>query len=85
MGLRDSFLKLLSKGEAPPVDPDEWCELVTIRQHEAPLLVHQLELLDIEVMEREALDLPSRTLSNVTVMVRAADLPAARQATANQP
>ena len=81
MGLRDAFFRLLSRGEADPPDPDAWCELITVREHEAPLLLQRLEVLDIEARQQESLDVASRTLSKVTVLVRRSDLQSAQAAT----
>ncbi len=70
MGLRSGFLRLLSRGEEVEPDPNDWCELVTIPQFEAPMLARQLELADIEVHQQESFNVARRTMSDMTFMVR---------------
>ena len=60
-------------------DPDEWCELATVPQFEAPLLANRLEVSGIEAMQREAFNPVTKSLSEMTFLVRRSDLPAAQQ------
>lgn len=83
MGWRDKFLKLLAKGEAPEPDPVAWVELMTVSQFEAPVVVHELEGHDIEVTQQESFDLVTKTLQNVTLLVRRSQLAAAQALTAS--
>jgi hypothetical protein len=81
MGLRDSFVKLLSRGEDARPDPDEWCELVTVPQFEAPLLMNRLEQHGIDSIQRDAFDVVTKSLTKVTIMVKRSALPAAEEIT----
>ncbi|NLD76645.1 MAG: hypothetical protein GX643_08245 [Acidimicrobiales bacterium] len=85
MGWRDGLMRLLSRGEEKEnrSDADDWCELVTVPQFEAPLLVHRLEANDIEVTQQESFDLVTKTLSQVTILVRRAQLTTAQELTAS--
>ena len=79
MGLRDRLLTLLAKGDEIETDPDEWCELVTIPQFEAPLLANRLEATGIEAMQQEAFNPVTKSLSGMRFLVRRSDLPAAHE------
>lgn len=79
MGLRDGLFKLLARGDATEPDPDEWCELVTVPQFEAPLLAERLDASGIEATQREAFDLVTKSLGDMTFWVRRSDLAAAHE------
>lgn len=80
MGLREAFVKLLARGEAPEPDPDDWCELVTVPQFEAPLVIQRLNDAEVTVNQQESFNLVTRTLTDVTILVRRSDLDAAQAA-----
>lgn len=77
MGLRAGFWKLLAKG-GDEAAPDELVELVTVPQHEGPLMAADLEAHGIEATLEDAFDLVTRTLSSSRIMVRRIDLAAAQ-------
>lgn len=83
MGLRSTLYRLLSYGSVPDRDPDEMVELVTLRLSDGPLLVADLADHDITAMALETNNVVTRTLSDVRILVRAADLEAALAVTAD--
>lgn len=80
MGIGGRFWKLLSRGEADAVDPDELVELVTVPQFQAPMTLAELEANGVQASVEDAFDLPTRTLSASRIMVRRADFAAAQEA-----
>ncbi len=79
MGLRESFWKLLARGEAGELDPDELVELVTVPQHQGPLMQANLADHGIDATLQVAFDIATRSASLLQVRVRRADFDAAQE------
>lgn len=79
MGLRESLLRLLSRGAPPVRDPDALQELTTVRGFEGPMLVAELRANDIEAIAVDSFNVVTRSLTDARIMVRAIDLPAAQR------
>ena len=76
MGIRQWFVDLLSRGQAPEPDPNEVVELETTPLADAPIIVEALRQEGVEASSVEAFD-PVTAITRARVMVRRADVPAA--------
>jgi hypothetical protein len=56
VGLRDKLVELLSRGEAPELDPNELVVLETVPAPNGPMLVEALRDAGIEAVAVEAFD-----------------------------
>lgn len=79
MGLRASLWKLLARGGGGKPDPDEMVELVRVPEYEAPVMQASLSAHDIDSSLEEVFDLITSMAPSSRVLVRRADLPAARE------
>lgn len=79
MGLRERLWNLLARGEAGELDPDEMVELVTVPQHEGPLMQANLADHGIDATLQVAFDVATRLASLSMVRVRRADFDAAQE------
>jgi hypothetical protein len=79
MGIRQWFLGLLSRGEAPAPDPSAMVELEVARLVDAPMIVAALRREGIDAASIEAFD-PVTAVTRARVMVRRSDVPAALEA-----
>ncbi len=79
MGVKQWFMGLLSRGEAPVPDPSAMVELETARVTDAPMIVAALQREGIDAASVEAFD-PVTALNRARVMVRRSDVPAALEA-----
>jgi hypothetical protein len=78
MGLRQRLLRLLQGGLPVAVDPDALVEADSVPLTQGPLLVSRLEEEGIHVVGIESFDVVTDTRSRMRIMVRHADLAAAR-------
>lgn len=78
MGFRRWFFDLLDRGDAPAVDPEAQVEVAVVQLHDGPRLVAELQANGVEAVGIEAFNIATDTRSLMRVMVRHADLPAAR-------
>lgn len=76
MGVRQWFVDLLSRGQAPEPDPNAVVELETAPLSQAPILIDALQRKGIDASSVEAFD-PVTAITRVRVMVRRSDVPAA--------
>lgn len=76
MGVRQWFVDLLSRGQAPEPDPNAVVELETAPLSQAPILIDALQRQGIDASSVEAFD-PVTAITRVRVMVRRSDVPAA--------
>jgi len=74
VGLWRSFVRLLSRGEPPDLDPDELVEVGVVHLHEGPLLIAQLEGEGIEAVGIESYDIATRVRNRMRIMVRRRDV-----------
>jgi hypothetical protein len=77
MGLRETFVRMLSRGSAPERDPATLRELVTVPSFQGPLLVARLADHGIEATAEDSFNLIG-ALSEVRILVRHADFEAAQ-------
>ena len=73
MSLRSWFFNLLTKGTAPPLDPDEFVEVETVPSYMGPLVETILRDNGIEPRCEDTYNIVTRTLSNVRVLVTRRD------------
>ena len=78
MGVRQWFEDLLSRGQAPELDPSSLVELQEVSYAEAPIVVEALRSHGIAASAEDLFD-PATALTRARVMVRLADVPAATQ------
>lgn len=77
MGLRDAFVRLLSRGTAEPLDEDEPVELTRVVQTDGQLVVAELRNHGIRATTADDFN-PITTVSfHVRIMVRRGDVDAA--------
>ena len=76
MGVRHWFVNLLSRGEAPELDPNALVELQEVSYTEAPIVVEALRREGIAASAEDIFD-PATALTRARVIVRRADVPAA--------
>ena len=69
MSPRRWALNWLTKGTAPPVDPDEYIEVETVPSYMGPLVETVLRDNDIEPRCEDTYNIVTRTLSEVRVLV----------------
>lgn len=81
MGIRQWFVDLLSRGQAPEPDPDEMVELETASLPESPVVVDALQREGVDASTIDAFD-PVTAVARARVMVRRADVPAALEVVA---
>jgi len=74
MGIRQWFVRLLSRGEPPDLDPDELVEVGVVHIHEGPLLIAQLEAEGIEATGIESFDVVTNVRNRMRIMVRRSDV-----------
>ena len=74
MGLRAGLWKLLARGDAGELDPEERVELIRVPQHEAPLLQANLAAHGIHATLQDVFDFVTSMESSSLVLVRRADL-----------
>jgi hypothetical protein len=79
MSLRCWVLGKLSRGSAPPLDPDELVEVETVPFHMAPMAEMVLREEGIEPTCVETYDIVTRTLSRVQITVPRRELARATQ------
>lgn len=79
MGLREGLWKLLARGEAGELDPDEMVELVTVPQHQGPLMQANLSAHGIDATLQVAFDVATRSASLLLVRVRRVDFDGAQE------
>ncbi len=84
MGLRSWFFALLDRGTAPEVADDEPSVVLTGSGADAALAVAHLRDCGIEAHSREAFNVGTQSLTDMSVVVRHADLAAARSALADR-
>lgn len=84
MGLRSWFFTLLDRGTAPAVADDEPSVLLTGSGADAALAVAHLHDCGIDAHSREAFNVGTASLTDQVVIVRHADLAAARSALAER-
>jgi hypothetical protein len=82
MGLRSWFFTLLDRGTAPEIADDEPTVLLTGSGGDAALAVAHLHDCGIEAHSRDAFNVGTHALTDHAVIVRHADLDAARSALA---
>ena len=78
MGIKQWFMDLLSRGEAPEHDPNALVELQEVTYAEAPIVVEALRRHGIAATAEDIFD-PATALTRARVMVRRADVPGAIQ------
>jgi hypothetical protein len=78
MGLRQRFLRLLQAGSPVDHDPDALVEVADVPLTRGPLLLSRLESEGIDATGIESFDVVTNTRSRMRIMVRHADLEAAR-------
>jgi hypothetical protein len=79
MGVRQWFVELLSRGDAPEPDPDALVEVQTASTADAPLIVAALKDEGIDATAVDQFD-PVTALTRARIMVRHADAAAAAEA-----
>jgi hypothetical protein len=83
VGLKQWFVDLLSRGEAPELDPDEQVEVGTVLLPQGPLTVEALRDAGIDATMVEAFDAPTAT-TRARIFVRRRDADAALGVLAQQ-
>ena len=78
MGLRATFWRILSKGSAPERDRAELCDLITVPLFDGPLLIADLKDHGIAATMIESFNVVTEVASDARILVRRADVPAAR-------
>jgi len=78
MGLRERILRLLHAGSPVDHDPDALVEAADVPLIQGPLLLSRLESEGIDATGIESFDVVTNTRSRMRIMVRHADLAAAR-------
>jgi len=73
MGIWQSFVRLLSRGEPPDLDPDELVEVGVVHLHEGPMLISRLHDAGIEATGIEAYDIATSVRNRMRIMVRRRD------------
>jgi hypothetical protein len=73
----------LTKGSAPPLDPDEYIEVETVPSFMGPLAETVLRDNDIEPLCEDTYNIVTRTLSEVRVLVPRRDFDRATQVLAS--
>src|SRR5919106_2831889 len=76
MGIRQWFVDLLSRGQAPEPDPNAVVELETAPLSEAPIIIEALQREGIDASSVDAFD-PVTAITRARLMVRRSDVPAA--------
>jgi hypothetical protein len=84
VGLKQWFVDLLSRGEAPESDPDALVEVGTVFLHQGPLTVEALRDAGIEATMVEAFDAPTAATTRARIFVRHRDAAAALGVLAEQ-
>lgn len=79
MGLREGLWKLLARGDAGEPDPDEMVELVTVPEHEGPLMQANLAAHGIDATLQVEYNVAIRKASLLLVRVRRADFDEAQE------
>jgi hypothetical protein len=79
MGLRERFLRLLHTGAPVDHDPDALVEAADVPLTQGPLLLSRLESEGIDATGIESFDIVTNIRSRMRIMVRHADLAAARE------
>ena len=69
MGLRQRIVDLLSRGEVPEADPDEFVDVGTVTIAEGPLTIESLREAGIGATMVEAFDAPT-AITRARIMVR---------------
>ena len=69
MGLRQRIIDLLSRGELPEADPDEFVDVGTVTMAEGPLTIESLRETGIDATMVEAFDAPT-AITRARIMVR---------------
>jgi hypothetical protein len=69
MGLRQRIVDLLSRGEVPEADPDEFVDVGTVTVAEGPLTIESLREAGIDATMVEAFDAPT-AITRARIMVR---------------
>lgn len=77
VGLRDAFVRLLSRGTAEPLDQDEPVELTRVAQTDGQLVVAELRNHGIHATTADDFNPISTVSFHVWIMVRRGDLDAA--------
>jgi hypothetical protein len=75
--LRAAFLRLLSRGEPPDLDPDELVEVALVPLHDGPLLIARLDEAGVAASGIESFDVATSVRSRMRIMVRRRDAEAA--------
>jgi len=78
MGLRERILRFLHAGSPVDPDPDALVEAADVPLVQGPLLLSRLESEGIDATGIESFDVVTNTRSRMRIMVRHADLAAAR-------
>lgn len=76
MGVKQWFVDLLSRGDAPEPDPDAMVELQTAAVPDAPMIIAALQDEGIDATSVDQFD-PVTALTRARIMVRRADATAA--------
>jgi len=84
MGLRDAFVRLLSRGSDVQLNPNEPVELTTVPHHEGPLIVAELRNGGVAADAVDSYNLVTRTLTDARIMVRRGDFDAAERVLAER-
>ena len=79
MSLRSWVLRQLSRGSAPPLDPDEFIEVEDLPIHMGPLAETVLRREGIDATCTETFDIVTRTRSRVLITVARRDAARAAQ------
>ena len=68
------FMRALTRGAAPVLDPDEFVELAALALFDATLLTERLREHGLDVSCTETYNVATRTLSDGRILVRRAQL-----------
>jgi len=74
VGIWQSFMRLLSRGEPPDLDPDELVDVGVVHLHEGPLLIAQLKGEGIEATGIESYDVATTVRNRMRILVRRRDV-----------
>ena len=80
MSLRDRLLRLLSGGEAPERDPNEFVEIATVPLSQAPVLVNGLVNAGFDARLVETFNYPRSSLGDARILVARREAAAATEA-----
>jgi hypothetical protein len=78
MGLKQRIIDLLSRGEVPEADPDEFVDVDTVALAEGPLTVELLRDAGIDATMAEAFSAPT-AITRARIMVRRREAAAASE------